>query len=404
MNATQRIIWPAVVAVVLAGAMLTPAGTAFATDVRGLDPHDRLFYGVPITQDITAFGTDPDEPVVYPNTWTCYQGSFPATNARMSKTAWYRLVGTGGQVRLSTSGSTNGASPMDTVLAVYWVANPDPFACSDDTIYPTDPTSSLTIATDWNAVYEVQAGIYGSSSCNGLCTLHLAATNLSAPVNDDRANAIALTSSVMSDNRYASEEPGEATECPNPGPNQNVPQRFAKTVWYSFAALAGGTATFDSGGGVIDTVEALYEGDSPTFLACNDDDGSGTFNARITASVSRGTTYFLQVASRQGSGGGPLSASVDFVADPDLGGDGTFGVPVSGGPATLAPTATPAPCVVPRLKGRSLKASRTKLRKAHCALGAVKGEKTATAKVKAQKPDPGRVVVSGGRVNVKLSG
>lgn len=59
-------------------------------------------------------------------------------------------------------------------------------------------------------------------------------------------------------------------------------------------------------------------------------------------------------------------------------------------------------CVVPSLKGKSLKAGRKKLTKAGCALGKVKGPKGKSAKVKKQNPKPGKVLAPGAKVNVKL--
>ena len=57
-------------------------------------------------------------------------------------------------------------------------------------------------------------------------------------------------------------------------------------------------------------------------------------------------------------------------------------------PVAPAPPSGPPPpvakCVVPRLKGKSLKADRKKLAKAGCKLGKVKGRKSASAKVTKQ--------------------
>jgi IPT/TIG domain/PASTA domain len=95
------------------------------------------------------------------------------------------------------------------------------------------------------------------------------------------------------------------------------------------------------------------------------------------------------------------------------------GVPVS--VTTLAGTATssqqftyqtppapivPAPtCTVPRLKGRSLKASKKRIKAADCKIGKVtkkKGAKVATGKVVGQSRKPGTVLAAGTVVNVTL--
>ena len=61
-------------------------------------------------------------------------------------------------------------------------------------------------------------------------------------------------------------------------------------------------------------------------------------------------------------------------------------------------------CVVPKLKGKKLKAAEKKLKKADCKLGKIKGHKSKTAKVKKQHPKPGKVLAPGVRVSVKLDG
>jgi len=61
-------------------------------------------------------------------------------------------------------------------------------------------------------------------------------------------------------------------------------------------------------------------------------------------------------------------------------------------------------CVVPKLKGKSLKADRKKLKKAGCKLGKVRGEKSKSAKVRQQSPKPGKILAPGSKVNVRLDG
>ena len=61
-------------------------------------------------------------------------------------------------------------------------------------------------------------------------------------------------------------------------------------------------------------------------------------------------------------------------------------------------------CVVPRLKGGSVKASRLKLRAAGCDLGEIRGARSKTAKVVRQYPEPGAARTAGAEVAVKLGG
>ena len=57
-------------------------------------------------------------------------------------------------------------------------------------------------------------------------------------------------------------------------------------------------------------------------------------------------------------------------------------------------------CVVPKLKGKTLKKARKALKKAHCKLGKVKGPKGKNARIKKQKPKPGKVLAAGSKVRV----
>ena len=75
--------------------------------------------------------------------------------------------------------------------------------------------------------------------------------------------------------------------------------------------------------------------------------------------------------------------------------------------APASPSGSPPPvakCVVPKLKGRSLKADRKRLVTVGCRLGKVMGRKSASAKVTKQSPKPGSLLPLGTKVNVKLSG
>jgi hypothetical protein len=67
--------------------------------------------------------------------------------------------------------------------------------------------------------------------------------------------------------------------------------------------------------------------------------------------------------------------------------------------------AAPSPtCTVPKLKGKTLKADRRKLRNAGCKLGSVKGKRGKKARVVGQSQKPGSVVPSGTAINVRLGG
>jgi hypothetical protein len=59
-------------------------------------------------------------------------------------------------------------------------------------------------------------------------------------------------------------------------------------------------------------------------------------------------------------------------------------------------------CLVPRLKGRSLRVNRRSLRKNNCRLGEVRGRRGAASRVTKQSPKPGAVLPAGSKVSVRL--
>lgn len=73
-------------------------------------------------------------------------------------------------------------------------------------------------------------------------------------------------------------------------------------------------------------------------------------------------------------------------------------------PTVRADRFTYTACVVPKLKGKGLKAGTAALKRAGCRLGKVKGPKSKLAKVAHQSPSPGKVLPPGAKVNVRLAG
>jgi hypothetical protein len=59
-------------------------------------------------------------------------------------------------------------------------------------------------------------------------------------------------------------------------------------------------------------------------------------------------------------------------------------------------------CVVPKLKGKKLKAARRALKRAHCRLGKVRPKGQKKGRVKRQSRRPGKVLLAGTKVNVRL--
>ncbi len=65
-------------------------------------------------------------------------------------------------------------------------------------------------------------------------------------------------------------------------------------------------------------------------------------------------------------------------------------------------TAMETSCAVPKLKGKSLKATQRALLNADCKLGRVKGKMTKSSKVTSQNPKPGASLTAGSKVNVTV--
>lgn len=119
--------------------------------------------------------------------------------------------------------------------------------------------------------------------------------------------------------------------------------------------------------------------------------------------VSEGNILTLTVHHRAGNpaaGGAPF----DYPVVAGEGWEGGFVTHVVTMPAPEAVVAPPTPrCVVPKLVGKSLRAARRQLRKAHCKLGKVRGERARGAKVVRQYRRPAKELPAGTQVDVKLS-
>jgi hypothetical protein len=126
---------------------------------------------------------------------------------------------------------------------------------------------------------------------------------------------------------------------------------------------------------------------SGTNVPCASLPGAGTSDVAVSASVSGltpGTTYQFRLVATS------------------LGGT-TVG---SGGTFKTAPPSKPKPCVVPKLKGKTLKAVKRQLKSHSCRLGKVKHAASRTVKkggVISQKPKAGKRLKHGAKVNLVVS-
>jgi hypothetical protein len=119
-------------------------------------------------------------------------------------------------------------------------------------------------------------------------------------------------------------------------------------------------------------------------------------------SVSEADILTLEVHHRAGdpaAGGAPFDYPINAGQSFEVG----FSSVIVIDPKEEAPVAEGnAGCVVPRLKGHSLRVDRRKLREAGCRLGEVRGARSRSAKVVKQYPRPGTMLGLDAEVSVRL--
>lgn len=141
--------------------------------------------------------------------------------------------------------------------------------------------------------------------------------------------------------------------------------------------------------------------------AAHDADGS---TVPTSLSVSEGSILTLHVHHRDGN---PAKdwAPFEYPVVPGVGWEGGFSTslvvmpPPEALPQTVAVSDSEG-CLVPRLKGRTLEASKRRLRKANCKIGEVskkrRGATGGVRKVARQSPKPGVLLASGATVDITL--
>ena len=126
---------------------------------------------------------------------------------------------------------------------------------------------------------------------------------------------------------------------------------------------------------------------SPTGINCG---------AECQANFEHGTSVTLAAT--------PIGSGSSFAgwSGANCSGTGSCTVPMNAAQSVTATFSLTPHCVVPGLKGKTLKAAKKALLKADCKLGKVKGKKNPSAKVKTQKPKPGTVATVGSKVNITV--
>lgn len=149
----------------------------------------------------------------------------------------------------------------------------------------------------------------------------------------------------------------------------------------------------------------VSEGEHPAFniVAEPAHDAEGS-TVPTTLTVSEGNVVTLTVHHRAGN---PAAGGASFVYPVTAGvgwegGFQTYYVDIPDQPKPDSSTEPTPSCVVPGLKGWSLRVNRWRLSQAGCRLGAVRGPRSRGAKVVKQDVKPGTVLGAGAAVGVKL--
>lgn len=213
------------------------------------------------------------------------------------KSVWWTWTApTNGAVTITTAGSS-----FDTMLSVFTgntLATLNLVAFNDTEMN----TSSVTFNVTRDTVYQIM--VDGALNAIGDISLQLTlGPTQPPPINDHFANRITLSgthiTSITANNVGATREAGEPYHADNVG---------LKSVWWTWTAPASGGLTLTTQGSSIDTVLAIYTGNSVstlTFVAGNDEsllNPNGL--SLLTCNVTAGTIYQIAVDGFEGDAGG----------------------------------------------------------------------------------------------------
>jgi Putative metal-binding motif len=325
-----RLLLP--LAVLVAALAAVPSALA----VSGNDNRASAFTLSPDTSSVADTTTNTVE-AGEPNIFSSGAGCAQASNHRLGATEWYKVTGTGGPLTITTDEpqlGTGTATAIDTLIFVYPQGSNTYTVCGDD-IGGGNFHTTVSFNSVRGQVYEVQVGQFtaltSTNPAGGVITTTL------RPVNDSRSFPTAIQSGVpiTGSNRYAdlAAEPGEPLSCKT-SPTASSPTPYSRTVWFKFTAPSAGTAIIRTNGSV-DTVEAVYQGNSTTPVACNDDFPGLVGPSGVTIPVTPGD-YLIQVGGFGNPTGaddrhrGAWTQTVDFTPTPpnhDVDGDGFLAQP-----------------------------------------------------------------------------
>jgi hypothetical protein len=138
----------------------------------------------------------------------------------------------------------------------------------------------------------------------GVTSIYGGAANLAAPLNDNFVDAkpasIPYTDSI-GDVGGATVQSGEPTV--NAACDGKMLDLGTNTVWYKYTPGGNTVITMDTLGSNYDTYIALWKGNAInalTLVGCDDDDQGG-FTSQLSATLTAGVTYYIQIAKYNGS-------------------------------------------------------------------------------------------------------
>lgn len=323
--------------------------------------------------------------VVTPNTGGSFTGAGTSAPETPSSTATQTYttdmpISAGQMIGLNNTNTTDtiGTIALTGAAFDYW----EPPLADGATSAPTDAGVSDT-EVGFNAIVQPLPTVASVSPSSGLASggtaVVITGTNFDGATGVSFGSTPAKSFNVVSDTEITAVAPPGAgsvnVTVSNPGQSiasaadlfTYIPRPVVSAVTPSHGFRTGGTAVTISGSGFTGATAVSFGGKP-----------AKRFNVKSASSISA-----VAPAHAVGTVG---------VAVTTLGGTSS---------ATTAFTFRQA-CVVPKLKGKKLKAARKSLKKAHCKLGKVKGTNGTTAKVKKQKPKPGKIFKAGTKVNVTI--